>query len=248
MLTAEKRPYEAVFISDLHLNPAQPAITERFNSFIDWAACNTRSVYILGDFFHAWPGDDSVDPWTQAVTERLLWLSQQKVSLYFMHGNRDFLVGSTFARNAGLQMLQEPSFIDLHDNQILLAHGDCYCTKDKGHQWLRRLTRNHWFAPLFMRLPLSLRIRLVSKVRQHSQANKSKTYAQMDVVPEIFMKQMHTFKRTILIHGHTHKPGLSIHEYNDKVYSRYVLSDWDDTPLLLCYNETMGFEYTQYIL
>ena len=113
MLVVKDKPCEAVFISDLHLHPEEPKITARFNDFIDWAALNTQTVYILGDFFHAWAGDDGLKPWSKTIAERLLWLSKQGVSLYFMHGNRDFLVGKHFATAAGMTILREPTVIQL---------------------------------------------------------------------------------------------------------------------------------------
>lgn len=245
MLAVQEKRYEAVFISDLHLNPGEPSITARFNVFINWAALNTKSVYILGDFFHVWAGDDSFEPWSKAIAERLLWLSQQKVSIYFMHGNRDFLLGNVFANSAGMTILSEPAVIQLDNQNVLLMHGDRYCTNDKSHQRFRRLTRNPWFAKLFLHIPLKIRSRIVSTVRQRSQTNKSKTDTQMDIVLQPMIEHMDELNVNILIHGHIHKPGLRNHRYNDKSYSQYVLSDWDDSPKILCYYKTKGLEFVR---
>lgn len=242
MNTPDKR-FRAVFISDLHLHPDEPLILARFHQFIAWAAKNTETVYILGDFFHAWPGDDTMNNWSQAIAERLKWLSLQQVAIYYMHGNRDFLLGADFAKLAGITIIPEPTVIELGPHRILLAHGDRYCIHDKGHQRFRKLTRNRWFSSLFLRLPVSLRTKMVTKVRQRSQSNRSKTALQMDVVLEPMVTHMKKHQVKQLIHGHTHKPGLRIHCYNENRYSQYILSDWDDSPQLLCYHRSNSLEF-----
>lgn len=241
----QKKPIEAVFISDLHLHPEEPLIMARFNHFIDWAARNTHAVYILGDFFHAWPGDDGNNSWSQKIAERLKWLSEQRVSLYYMHGNRDFLLGPDFAKTAGMIILPEPTVIKLGSTKVLLVHGDRYCTYDKGHQWFRRITRNRWFHKVFLRIPFKLRNKMVTKVRQRSQTNRSKTMAQMDVVVQPMISHMDAKSVKILIHGHTHKVGLRNHAYNGNIYTQYVLSDWDENPKLLCYYKSTDLEFHQ---
>ncbi|CDZ78279.1 UDP-2,3-diacylglucosamine hydrolase [Legionella massiliensis] len=248
MLAVQDKPLEAVFISDLHLHPEEPAISSRFKAFIDWAAQNTKAVYILGDFFHAWSGDDGIDDWSKSIASQLKWLSEQDVALYYMHGNRDFLLGQAFASAAGITILPEPSVIQLGNNKILLVHGDRYCTNDKSHQWFRRLTRSSWFAKLFLRLPLQFRKKVVAQVRQHSQENYRKTPMQMDVVLKPMLAHMAKHAVTILIHGHTHKPGLRNHLYNNSEYKQYVLSDWDDSPKLLCYYKSKGFKFSQALI
>ncbi|KTD23087.1 UDP-2,3-diacylglucosamine hydrolase [Legionella lansingensis] len=235
-------PVDAVFISDLHLHPDEPEINARFNAFIDWAALNTRSLYILGDFFHAWPGDDGLDSWSRGVAERLSSLAKNAVSVYYIHGNRDFLLGNQFATYANMQILTEPAVIQF-DQPIMLAHGDRYCTNDKKHQWFRRLTRNPYFPKIFLRLPFKFRNKIVHKVREHSQSNKRKTEAQMDIVLDSMLEHMQQRQVNTLVHGHIHKAGLINHEYNNRKYSQYVLSDWDDRPSVLCYKKTIGFEF-----
>ncbi len=237
------KPVEAAFISDLHLHPEEHLITARFNAFIEWAAVNAQSVYILGDFFHAWSGDDANNSWSQAIAERLRWLSAQQVALYFMHGNRDFLLGSHFAKAAGMTILPEPTVIQLGASKILLVHGDRYCTNDKGHQWFRRITRNRWFVNAFLQVPTHLRNKMVAKIRQRSQDNRSKTMATMDVVLQPMIAHMQKQQVDMVVHGHTHKVGLSNHLYNGKEYKQYVLSDWDDNPKVLCYYKSNRFEF-----
>lgn len=237
---------EAVFISDLHLHPEEHAIYERFNEFIAWAAINTRSVYILGDLFHVWPGDDSLDAFSRAIADKLRWLVAQQVGVWFMAGNRDFLLGSQYARLAGMQILTEPTVITLGNSNTLLVHGDRYCLHDKAHQRLRRLTRNQRFVNLFLKIPYSLRAKLVYGVRRHSQIHNNKPASYVDVVPEAMLKHMQQHQVYTIIHGHTHKPGLTQHDYQGESYWQYVLSDWDDKPQVVCYDKTSGFYLYQF--
>lgn len=235
---------DAVFISDLHLHPNNSVITERFNRFVDWAATHTSVVYILGDFFHVWPGDDGIDAWSSVIAARLSWLAQQGVKLYFMHGNRDFLLGKRFASLAHLHLLAEPAIIQVNDLPVLLVHGDRYCTKDRAHQLFRRITRSRMFPAAFLALPFALRNKLVTGIRKLSQT-RSYNPVSMDVVPEVLLRHMQACRVTTLIHGHTHKPGLNVYEHHEQTFSRYVLSDWDDNPKVLCYDKTKGLYFTQ---
>jgi UDP-2,3-diacylglucosamine hydrolase len=238
---------ETVIISDLHLHPHDADIQARFYSFLDWAKKNSvKKIYILGDFFHAWAGDDAIDDWSGAIASELNKLAQQGTQLYYMHGNRDFLLGQEFAKRAGWTILSEPTIIDLGNEKVLLVHGDRYCIKDNAHQWFRRLTRNRLFPWLFLKLPLSYRKGLVDKVRQISKESNKKSMEQMDVVAEAVISHMQYFNVHTLIHGHTHKPGLTSYPLNEVELKRYVLSDWDDMPLLLCYDYSKGIYFIHY--
>jgi len=235
---------DAVFISDLHLHPQRTDIQERFNKFITW--CKTVSIkriYILGDFFHAWAGDDSIDDWSRSIAQQLQELILLDIQLFYMHGNRDFLLGHEFAKLAGWTILPEPTLIELGKEKVLLVHGDRYCIKDKAHQRFRRLTRNSLFSWLFLCLPLTFRLKLVNKVRKISKNNQHKTMEQMDVSVESVMQHMEKMNVKILIHGHTHKPGLSSYNIKNEKIRRYVLSDWDDIPWLLCYHNTNEYNF-----
>lgn len=236
---------DVVFISDLHLHPEDHAIQARFNQFLEWAKVSVKNIYILGDFFHAWAGDDSIDDWSKNIADQLYSLKNLGIQVFYMHGNRDFLLGKRFAKLAGWTILAEPTVIHLGQERVLLAHGDSYCTKDLAHQKFRRLTRNKLFPYLFLKLPLKYRQRLVNEVRNRSQLNQSKSIDEMDVVSETVIRQMNYYKVTQLIHGHTHKPGVTIYENNLKKLHCYVLSDWDDKPHVLCYDYTKGLCYVQ---
>lgn len=235
---------EAVFISDLHLHPQRADIQERFEQFIVWCKKTAiKRIYILGDFFHAWAGDDSIDDWSRSIAKQLQELVQLNIQLFYMHGNRDFLLGKEFAKLAGWTTLAEPTLIELGQEKVLLVHGDRYCIKDIAHQRFRKLTRNSLFSFIFLRLPLSLRLKMVNKVRQISQGNQDKTMEQMDVDNDSVIQHMEKMNVRVLIHGHTHKPGLSSYEINNRVLQRWVLSDWDDMPMLLCYDSTNEYKF-----
>ncbi|STX29136.1 UDP-2,3-diacylglucosamine hydrolase [Legionella beliardensis] len=239
---------DAVFISDLHLHPQAEEITKRFEGFTKWAATNTRSIYILGDFFHAWAGDDTIEAWSLTIANQLKSLVSQGIKIFFMHGNRDFLVGREFSRMAHITLLPEPSVIKLADTPILLVHGDRYCTQDKAHQRFRRLTRNALFTWLFLHIPKTIRQKMVARVRQHSQNNRAKPINQMAIESSAMLNHMQRYQVKLLIHGHTHKPGLTKHYFKGNLFNQYVLSDWDDNPQLLCYHKTKGFYFTHIYL
>jgi len=236
---------DVVFISDLHLHPEEPAIQGRFNAFIDWARASVKQIYILGDFFNAWSGDDSINDWSRAIALQIRNLVDSGIAVFYMHGNRDFLLGIQFARLSGWIILPEPCLIQLGELSVLLVHGDRYCTLDTSHQRFRRLTRNKLFSLLFLRLPLALREKMVNKVRTLSQSNQTKTMAQMDIVPGAVINHLSSYSVEMLIHGHTHKPGLTLHNSKGAKLKRFVLSDWDDTPQLLCYDSTKGLYFTR---
>lgn len=234
---------EAVFISDVHLHPDNATISLRLMHFINWAATHTKAVYILGDLFHVWPGDDALDDFSRGIAQQLAWLVQQGVAVFFMAGNRDFLLGQHFARLAQMTILKEPHVITLGGDSVVLVHGDRYCTRDKGHQCLRLFTRNRWFSAVFLRLPLKLRLKMVESIRKHSQSNRYHSAPDwMDVVPKTMLRHMHRLNVLTLVHGHTHKPGLTILGERATI-RQYVLSDWDDKPLLLCYDKSKGFYF-----
>ncbi len=238
------KPIQAVFISDLHLHPEMPSISEWFTQFIAWAKQATETVYILGDFLHVWPGDDALDNWSQTIATQLAQLSAAGVHCYFMPGNRDFLLGSQFAKLAKWNVLSDPSVIELGGETILLSHGDRYCTADKKHQWFRWITRQPLFIWSFTRIPLALRTRWVQQVRNYSQQqHAAHDMHKMDVVDKAVQLSLHEYRAKTIIHGHTHRP--KTHHMPEKC-RRFVLSDWDDKPLFLCYYKTYGIKFIEF--
>ncbi len=234
---------EAAFISDLHLNPNKPDITEKFLQFTQWASHHIKKLYILGDFFHVWAGDDLGDAWSDEIAETIANLTRSGVEVYYLHGNRDFLLGHQFASKANMTLLPDPYILHMHNMPILLTHGDQYCTRDRSHQWLRRLTRNHVFVPLFLRIPKAWRKKLVMKVRTKSQQGKKKPDSIYEVVREALLKQLECYQVEQGIHGHILKSGVTKHDKFNRTFVQTVLSDWDDTPAVLCYDSTKRLSF-----
>ncbi|KTD04209.1 UDP-2,3-diacylglucosamine hydrolase [Legionella geestiana] len=234
---------EAVFISDLHLHPDEKAVCERFEAFIAFAASHVRRVYLLGDFFHAWAGDDTMDSWSEAIAARLKSLAEAGVETCFLHGNRDFLLGEAFAARAHMRLLSEPCIITLAGQPLLLVHGDSLCTRDTRHQWFRALTRNPVFIRAFLCLPRALRHRLVNGVRRLSRQRVPGNY--MDVVPEAVEALFKKTGQSVMVHGHIHRSGTTTHTVEGRECTRFVLSDWDDDPQLLCYDMSKGLYFIQ---
>lgn len=243
--TTLKNP-EIVFISDLHLHPEDANIEARFNAFISWAKKSTKSVYILGDFLHAWPGDDAFCPWSRNIAAHIASLKDAGIEVFYMHGNRDFLIGNNFAKSAQWTQLSEPHIIQCGEEKVVLMHGDRYCTKDRRHQWFRALTRTPVFCAIFKHLPLKLRSKLVYAVRNHSQNKPIVSWDALDVVTEAWVTHLQKLGVHTVIHGHTHKPGLEAVNDRGQSLKRYVLSDWDDSPRLLCYHISQGFYYAHF--
>lgn len=238
---------EAVFISDLHLHAGQPAISQRFQRLLKWLPAKTRSLYILGDFFHACCGEDGLDAYSLKILEQLKTLTLQGMAIYFMPGNRDFLLGARLIAKYGLFPLKDPSIIKLGEQSILLSHGDRYCTGDKAHQRLMRLTRNNIFPFIFKKLPLSFRQKLVGNLRKMSAENKEKSRSMMDTVEKDLIKAMQNSQTAMIIHGHTHRPAQKVLKDKDRLYQQIILSDWDDNPWVLCYDISVGFYFDQKI-
>lgn len=232
---------DAVFISDIHLHPNDDHINQRFNSFLEWAIANqVHSIYILGDFFHVWSGDDLMDEWSKEIAYKIASLTDHNIKVYYLHGNRDFLIGEQFCRLAKMTLLPDPHVICFEEQPILITHGDQYCTKDKGHQFLRQLTRNRWFAPLFLSIPKKIRKKIVTGFRRQRAGAKGKPLSQLEIVKDVMIQDMKKHNCQIIIHGHIHQAGLTKHQEKSGLYQQYVLSDWDDTPSYLCYYKSKG--------
>ncbi len=236
---------DAVFISDLHLHPLRPELTARFERWVTWALSHTRTVYILGDFFHAWAGDDTLDDWGIAIAKRLREFAVHGIPVYWMAGNRDFLVGSHFAKEASMTLIDEPKLVMMGEHRVLLAHGDGYCTRDKLHQWFRRLTRNAIFQRVFLSLPRSWRLRIVAKVRLSSQSRRLPS-EKMETVADALIADAMSFRADFIVHGHTHRPIRLQHRYKQFLFEQIVLSDWEETPMVLCYNEFKAFHCVEF--
>ena len=228
----------ACLISDLHLQENRPELTKAFKKFLVSHAADVDSLYILGDLFEAWIGDDYENDFIADVKFELKKYSSLGKKIYLMHGNRDFLLGDKFCAEIGGLLLDDPTSIKINDFKVILMHGDSLCIDDLDYQSFRTVVRDQTWKNDFLEKKISERIELAQSLREVSKVeNKDKAYEIMDVnlmtVNEIFQK----FKHDILIHGHTHRP--KIHQ--EKYGTRYVLGDWEKEYYFLKINKTIEF-------
>ena len=223
-----------LFISDLHLDPSRPAITDLFLAFLREQARQAEALYILGDLFEAWIGDDTPSPAADAVAVALRELTDAGVPVFFIRGNRDFLLGQDYAQRAGMRILPDPCVITLYGKPVLLLHGDLLCTDDTAYQAFRAQTRDPAFIAQFLSQPLEARIAFAQKARAASQARQSEMKeddrAQFETVTDVAPDEvLATFRRygvDTMIHGHTHRPAVHNVQVGDATCTRIVLGDW----------------------
>lgn len=217
-----------LLISDLHLEEKRPDITRAFLHFLATRARQAEALYILGDFFEVWIGDDGMTPFQHEIAGALRELSDAGTRIYLMHGNRDFLIGKAFCREAGCTLLSDPHKLQMNGEPVLLMHGDSLCTLDVGYMKLRRWLRNPLSLLILRNLPLSTRQKLARKLRNESRAQtRMKASEIVDVTPEEVVKVMAEHSVRTLIHGHTHRPAVHELEVNGQAARRIVLGDWD---------------------
>lgn len=216
-----------LFIADLHLQTEEPAITAGFLRFLAATAQEADALYILGDLFEAWIGDDDPNPLHRQIAAALKALADSGVPVYFLHGNRDFLLGQRFARESGMTLLPEEKVLELYGKRLLILHGDTLCTDDAGYQAFRAKVHQPWLQKLFLALPLFIRMRIAAKMRADStSANRNKSQAIMDVNPQAVVNVMEKHQVQHLIHGHTHRPDIHTLTANGEPAYRYVLGAW----------------------
>jgi UDP-2,3-diacylglucosamine hydrolase len=216
-----------LFIADLHLSPRRPRIGERFAHFLRETVEGARALYILGDLFESWAGDDDLDDPFNAHIARLLGEAAQRLPIFLMHGNRDFLIGARFAYSTGIHLLPDPSVREVEGKPTLLMHGDTLCTDDHDYQEFRAMVRDPRWQAEFLAQPLSRRKAQIEALRARSEKEKAgKPPAIMDVNAAAVTNALreHGVKR--LIHGHTHRPGHHTHEVDGRLCERWVLPDW----------------------
>ena len=232
-----------LFISDLHLSQAHPAITRLFLSFLQQCAPLARRLFILGDLFEVWLGDDAGDSDSLSVIEGLKQLHQQGTDTAIMHGNRDFLLGQRFADQAGCRLLEDPTVIELGDQRALLSHGDILCTDDSDYQAFRRQVRDPGFQQRFLALSIPQRHQQADQYREQSKsATRLKAQDIMDVNAAAVEQLMNSYQVKCLIHGHTHRPAIHSLELEGKGDGqRIVLGDWGTTGSVLVHNHS-GFD------
>jgi len=227
----------ALLISDLHLTPTMPRTAERFVDFCENEVRDVEALIILGDLFEYWVGDDAYlhTPFQREVARQLKTLTQKGVKVFFMSGNRDFLLGHQFAQAANWIPLNDPMRISIGNETWVLTHGDALCTADEHYQTFRSWVRKTWVQNLFLKLPVAWRKGIAENLRSKSTANyqrgqrytPEKTNEKADVTKKACADLVQQTHCSQIIHGHTHRPGLFHESLNDISWKRWVLSDWD---------------------
>ncbi|MEM6513449.1 MAG: UDP-2,3-diacylglucosamine diphosphatase [Pseudomonadota bacterium] len=231
-----------LFISDLHLEAERPDIATQFVAFLQREAHDADALYILGDLFEAWVGDDDPNPHYAEMTAAIRELADSGVPVYFMHGNRDFMVGDAFASAAGVTILADPTPVELYGQTVLLAHGDAYCTDDTEYQQMRAMLRNPEWQSMMLAKPVEERLAIARAAREQSMArNAGLPEDIMDVNPGAIDTALREAGVDILLHGHTHRPAVHEFEVDGQQATRIVLGDWYDQGSVVRWDEH-GFE------
>ncbi len=227
-----------LFISDIHLSEARPDLTQAFIQFLHTDAMNADSLYILGDLFDFWIGDDDPSEFSHTIQQAIRKVSDHGVACFFIHGNRDFLIGTKFKQTTGMTVLDEISCINLYGSKVVILHGDILCLEDERYLSFRAKVHQPWLQWCFNLLPFFVRQHIVSKIQVGTRSDKStKPYDIMDVNQQEVVRVMDENNVKMMIHGHTHRP--NIHEFcqSNNQYTRIVLGDWG--------NELSYLEFTQ---
>ncbi|EEJ7565639.1 UDP-2,3-diacylglucosamine diphosphatase [Salmonella enterica subsp. salamae] len=216
-----------LFIADLHLQTEEPAIVAGFLRFLAVEARQADALYILGDLFEAWIGDDDPNPLHREMAVAIKSLVDSGVPCFFIHGNRDFLIGKRFARESGMQLLPEEQVLTLYGRRVLIMHGDTLCTDDPGYLAFRAKVHTPWIQKLFLALPLFIRQKIAARMRADSKAaNRHKSVEIMDVNDQAVVDVMEKHHVQWLIHGHTHRPNVHHLTANGEPAFRVVLGAW----------------------
>jgi UDP-2,3-diacylglucosamine hydrolase len=217
----------SLFASDLHLDSEAPWAIDAFLAFLDGPARASEAVYLLGDLFEVWVGDDDDNPDNARACAGIARLTGSGVAVYVLHGNRDFLLGAEFARRTGVKLLPDPVLTDLYGVPTLLSHGDVFCTEDLSYQELRSIVRRPAWQQRFLALPLETRRTLATAARAGSKAHTERTIPTiMDVNPDAVMRAFRATGARRLIHGHTHRPAIHPMVIDEVSAERVVLAPW----------------------
>ena len=238
-----------LFISDLHLEEKAPDVASLFLQFMENQAPKADALCILGDFFETWIGDDDKTAFNQKIILTLRSLVKNGTPIYFMCGNRDFLIGEKFAKTAGIILLEDPTVVSLYGRSVLLMHGDSLCTLDHKHQAYRRKITKRWVQKLMLSLPLTLRRKLAKRLREKSRNyNRYLSNEITDVALEEVLRIMYRMDVELLIHGHTHRPAIHDFLINKKPATRIVLGAWYENGSALYYFSNGEFELSYFKL
>lgn len=228
-----------LFISDLHLEAERPEIGEQFLEFLQHEAHTAEALYILGDLFEAWLGDDDPSPYYATMKLALRALTDAGVPCYFMHGNRDFMIGAAFSEQTGVQLLADPLLIDMYGTKLLLSHGDAFCTDDVEYQQVRAMTRNPDWQAMMLSKSIEERIAFALEARKQSLARGQHVSDEItDVNYDAVDASMLEHDVTMLLHGHTHRPDVHTFGLDGKQATRIVLGDWYDQGSIVRWDET----------
>ncbi len=215
-----------LFISDLHLDARHPQISRQFLDFLD-GADDADALYILGDLFELWIGDDDPDPEKRRIVAALRAFTDRGVPCYVMQGNRDFLYGERFSADSGCRLLDDPVIIHLYGERVLVTHGDALCTDDHAYQNLRATVRDPGWQKKFLALTSQQRLSLAETARAGSRAHMEQAPGRiMDVNQAAVQTAMRATGVDILLHGHTHRPAVHHFRLDDRDVTRIVLGDW----------------------
>ena len=225
-----------VFVSDVHLDASVPDSSEQFFAFLRTHAAGTEALYILGDLFEVWVGDDDPDPGKRRVVGALRALTDSGVACFVIHGNRDFLLGRRFCDEAGVRLLQDPIVIELDGERVLVTHGDALCTDDHPYQELRSSVRTADWQKKFLALPFPVRDRFANQARKGSKAHTARTAPQIQDVNALAVETaFRTADVRRIIHGHTHRPGVHDTVIDGETVQRIVLGAWYEEGSYLVY-------------
>ena len=218
---------KTLFIADLHLSEERADISELFFHFLRTEAIQAQALYILGDLFEVWIGEDNITPLTTQVARELKHLHDSGVEIFFIHGNRDFLLGPKYAKKASITLLPQLQTINLYGKNVLIMHGDSLCTLDVEYQKFRTKSRRRWWQLMILSLPLAVRRAIARRARNRSaQVNSTKSMTIMDVTQSEVVNQMKIAEVDVLIHGHTHRPDTHTFNIGAQASTRIVLGDW----------------------
>ncbi len=227
-----------LFISDLHLDEECPNIGDQLLSLLEGEASNADALYILGDLFESWVGDDDPNKHYASIKTGLRALVDSGVPVYFMHGNRDFMIGEDFARETGVALLPDPTVLELHGTAVLLSHGDVMCTDDLEYQKVRTMTRDPEWQAMMLAKPLEERLAFAAHARKLSQARYESLNEEItDVNQREVVKAFDEHGVDVLLHGHTHRPAVHDVELSDRIAKRIVLGDWYEHGSILRWDE-----------
>ena len=227
-----------LFVSDVHLNVVRADIVGAFLAFLEQKARHADALFILGDLFDEWLGDDDHKPPHGEVCDALAALTATGLPVSVVHGNHDFLLGKKFAKRSGCSLLGDHTIIDIYGTSTLIMHGDTLCTDDVDYQAFRKMTRNPIMQKMFLSLPLAKRAEKAAGIRQGSREDVAlKSDEIMDVTTEAVNAVMRKYNVRHLIHGHTHRPAVHSFTLNDQEATRIVLGDWYEQDSVLIWDE-----------